>query len=83
MVLPIMLATVLAALVATGLSEHSLYTETLARRGIRVGGELKADALRTTAVSDVMNRLVDTLPPETTVRQPRIRLRNEGAALTR
>ncbi|MFT7598564.1 MAG: CIC family chloride channel protein [Acidimicrobiales bacterium] len=77
-VLPIMLATVLAALVATGLSEHSLYTETLARRGIRVGGELKADALRTTAVSDVMNRLVDTLPPETTVRQAEDQIAQRG-----
>lgn len=65
--LPLMMATVLAALVATALSEHSLYTEKLARRGIRVGGELTADSLRTTPVSDVMNRVVDTLAPETKV----------------
>lgn len=80
-VLPIMLATVLAALVANSLSEHSLYTETLARRGIRVGGELKADALRTTAVADVMNRLVDTLPPNTTVgdAEDQIAQRGRGA----
>lgn len=65
--LPLMMATVLAALVATALSEHSLYTETLARRGVRVGAELTVDALRTTPVSDVMNRVVDTYTPATQV----------------
>ncbi len=65
--LPLMMATVLAALVATALSDHSLYTEKLARRGIRVGGELTVDSLRTTPVSDVMNRVVDTLEADSLV----------------
>jgi H+/Cl- antiporter ClcA len=61
--LPLMLASVLAALVYSALSHDSIYTERLSRRGIRVGGELVADPLRTKAVSDVMNRMVDTVEP--------------------
>ncbi len=62
--LPLMMATVLSALVFTSLSNESIYTEKLSRRGIRVGGELVADSLRTTAVADVMNRVVDTVNPD-------------------
>lgn len=62
-ILPLMLSTVLAAMVFAALSHESIYTERLSRRGIRVGGELVADPLRTTAVADVMNRLVDTVKP--------------------
>ena len=64
-ILPLMLSTVLAALIFAALSPESIYTERLSRRGIRVGGELTADPLRTTAVADVMNRLVDTVDPTT------------------
>ncbi len=66
-VLPLMLATVLSALVFSIMSNETIYTEKLSRRGIRVGDELVADALRTTAVVDVMNRLVDTVAPEETI----------------
>lgn len=66
-VLPLMLATVLSALVFSVLSNETMYTEKLSRRGIRVGNELVADSLRTTAVADVMNRLVDTVSPEDSV----------------
>ena len=76
--LPLMMATVLAALVATALSEHSLYTEKLARRGVRVGGELTVDSLRTTPVSDVMNRVVDTFSPETKVSEVAERIARGG-----
>lgn len=65
--LPLMLATVLAALVFSALSSESIYTEKLSRRGIRVGSELVADSLRTTAVVDVMNRVVDTIGLDDTV----------------
>lgn len=67
--LPLMMATVLAALVYAALNRDSIYTEKLSRRGIRVGGELVADPLRTTAVADVMNRLVDTVHPDTPVEE--------------
>ncbi|MGH1489733.1 MAG: chloride channel protein [Acidimicrobiales bacterium] len=62
-IMPLMLATVLAALVYSSLSSESIYTERLSRRGIRVGGDLTVDPLRTTAVADVMNRMVDTVDP--------------------
>ena len=68
-ILPLMLSTVLAALVYAAFANESIYTERLSRRGIRVGGELTADPLRTTAVSDVMNRLVDTVDPDTPARE--------------
>lgn len=66
-VLPLMLASVLAALVATSMLRESVFTEKLSQRNIRVGGELRVDVLRTTAVADVMNRMVDTVSPDTTV----------------
>lgn len=66
-ILPLMLASVLAALVATSILRESVFTEKLSRRNIRVGGELRVDVLRTTAVADVMNRMVDTVSPDTPV----------------
>ena len=66
-VLPLMLATVLASLVAAAFLEDSLMTEKLTRRGVRVGGELHVDTLRTTLVGDVMTRDVVTIPSDATV----------------
>lgn len=80
-VLPLMLATVLSALVFSVFSDESIYTEKLSRRGIRVGNELVADSLRTTAVADVMNRVVDSVAPDDTVGDisDRIRRGEHGA----
>jgi H+/Cl- antiporter ClcA len=66
-ILPLMLASVLSVLVFSALSSESMYTEKLSRRGIRIGGELIADPMRTTAVADVMNRVVDTVDQEDTI----------------
>ncbi len=66
-IMPLMFATVLAALIYSALQSESIYTERLSRRGIRVGGELTVDPLRTTAVADVMNRMVDTVDPTAVV----------------
>jgi H+/Cl- antiporter ClcA len=60
-IMPLMLATVLAALIYGVVNSESIYTDRLRRRGIRVSGELTVDPLRTTAVADVMNRMVDTV----------------------
>lgn len=76
--LPLMLATVLAALVSTWLLQDSVFTEKLSRRNIRVGGELKADPLRTAAVADVMNRMVDTLHPDAVVGEALERIARGG-----
>jgi CIC family chloride channel protein len=68
-VLPLMLATVLASLVAAAFLEDSLMTEKLTRRGVRVGGELHVDVLRTTLVDDVMTRDVLTISARASVEQ--------------
>ncbi len=60
-ILPLMLATVLADLVARALLHDSLMTEKLTRRGVRVPASYHADVLRTTSVASVMTRDVETL----------------------
>ncbi|HEV7861382.1 MAG TPA: chloride channel protein [Acidimicrobiia bacterium] len=66
-VLPLMLASVMASLVTTAFLSDSLMTEKLTRRGVRVGGELHVDVLRTTLVGDVMSPEVVTIPAGATV----------------
>lgn len=62
-ILPLMLASVLADLVAARLlGADSLLTEKLTRRGIRVGSDYEADVLLMTMVGDVMTYPVETLP---------------------
>ncbi|HEV7536358.1 MAG TPA: chloride channel protein, partial [Acidimicrobiia bacterium] len=66
-VLPLMLASVMASLVAAAFLSDSLMTEKLTRRGVRVGGELHVDVLRTTLVGDVMTPDVVTIPAGATI----------------
>jgi H+/Cl- antiporter ClcA/CBS domain-containing protein len=66
-ILPLMLATVIADLVASGLMTDSLMTDKLARRGLTVRGDYEVDVMRTTAVGKVMTTDVRTLSPEATV----------------
>jgi H+/Cl- antiporter ClcA/CBS domain-containing protein len=61
-ILPLMLATVLAALVARTLLPHTIMTEKLARRGVPVPASYHADPMRTTRVQTVMSPAVITLP---------------------
>jgi H+/Cl- antiporter ClcA len=77
-ILPLMLATVLASLVARALSEESIMTEKLTRRGLRVRSDLEVDPLRTTSVADVMTRQVETLPSDAVVAEARRRLAAGG-----
>ena len=60
-ILPLMLATVLADLLARRLVEHSIMTEKLARRGVSVPGAYHPDPLRGTPVRTVMQREVVTI----------------------
>ena len=53
-ILPLMVATVMADLVAETFLEDSIMTEKLSRRGLRVHSQLEVDALRTVPVRDVM-----------------------------
>src|SRR4051812_29080700 len=60
-ILPLMLATVLAVLVASSVSRDSIMTEKLTRRGLRVPSDYHADILRTTDVRSVMTSEVQTV----------------------
>jgi CBS-domain-containing membrane protein len=60
-ILPLMLASVVADLVAAALLRESLMTEKLARRGLRVHTEYEVDALRTTYVRTIMSAPVETI----------------------
>ena len=61
LILPLMLATVVADLVAKSLMRDSLMTRKLTRRGVRVSTDLHVDVLRTQLVADVMSTDVDTI----------------------
>lgn len=71
-IVPLMLATVVADLVARSLLSHDLMTEKLARRGLVVPRIYEPDHLRSTHVGDVMTRDVQVVQaddPMTTVRE--------------
>jgi len=70
-ILPLMLASVVADLVAGALMDESLMTEKLARRGLRVHAEYEVDVFRTLFVRDVMSRDVKTLSSNATVARAR------------
>lgn len=67
MILPLMLATVVADLVAAALLRDGLMTEKLTRRGLTVQGDYHADVLAGAPVSEIMTRQVTTLPADATV----------------
>jgi H+/Cl- antiporter ClcA/CBS domain-containing protein len=60
-ILPLMLATVIADLVFSAVSTDSLMTEKLRRRGLRIGRHYGVDPFTTVAVRDVMTPDVRTL----------------------
>ena len=66
-ILPLMLATVVADLIAGSLMRDSIMTEKLTRRGLRVHTEYEVDRFRTVPVADVMTADVDTLPANATL----------------
>jgi H+/Cl- antiporter ClcA len=60
-ILPLMLASVLAQLVASALLDDTLMTEKLTRRGVRVQGDYGVDVLAAASVRDVMSTDVRSL----------------------
>ncbi len=66
-ILPLMLATVLASLVAGWLSHDSLLTEKLTRRGLIVPRDYHMDVLQSARLADVMTRSVIALKTTSTV----------------
>jgi len=77
-VVPLMLATVLADLVFSALSEHSIMTEKLSRRGLRLGRHYGVDPFTATPVDRIMTAAVVTLPAATTVADARRRFAEAG-----
>jgi H+/Cl- antiporter ClcA/CBS domain-containing protein len=73
-IVPLMLAAVVADLIAAALMHETLMTEKLVRRGLRVQTEYEVDVLRTTLVGDVMTREVATLPATASVGEARRKL---------
>jgi CBS domain-containing protein len=70
-ILPLMLASVIADLVAVSMMRESLMTEKLSRRGLRVHAEYEVDVFRTTAVGEAMTKDVTVIPLEATVADAR------------
>ena len=66
-ILPLMLATVLADIVARHLLHDSLMTEKLTRRGLHVPSDYQADVLGAVTVREVMTTDVAVLPDAMTV----------------
>lgn len=66
-ILPLMLATVLADIVARHLLHDSLMTEKLSRRGLRVPSDYQADVLGAVTVGEVMTTDVAVLRDSMTV----------------
>ena len=77
-ILPLMLATVLAVLVASFLSRDSIMTEKLTRRGLRVPSDYHADVLRTTSVALVMTTDVETVGCDAPIADVAARFRRDG-----
>ena len=76
-ILPLMLASVLAEVVASALTRDSLMTEKLARRALRVPDDYQADVLTALLVSDVMTPDVTTISHTATIRAARTFLASE------
>lgn len=77
-ILPLMLATVVADIVYSAVNEDSLMTEKLRRRGLRIGRHYGADPFAGAPVADIMSTAVDTFPPDATVGEARRRFASGG-----
>jgi CIC family chloride channel protein len=72
-ILPLMLASVVADLVYSAVNEDSLMTEKLRRRGFRIGRHYGVDPYLSARVADIMTTSVETLPADATVGDARAR----------
>lgn len=77
-ILPLMLATVVAELVYSAVNEDSLMTEKLRRRGVLVVRDYAVDPFRRVRVGEIMTRTVSTLPVSATVGEARRRFSTGG-----
>jgi CIC family chloride channel protein len=77
-ILPLMLATVIADLIFSALSEHSIMTEKLSHRGLRIGRHYGVDPFTTVLVQRIMTSPVTTVPMSATVAEVRRRFLSAG-----
>jgi CIC family chloride channel protein len=77
-ILPLMLATVIATLLASSVMHDSIMTEKLTRRGLRVPSDYHADVLGTTLVSTVMTTDVETVHATSPFREVAKRFQADG-----
>ena len=77
-ILPLMLATVIADLVYSAINEDSLMTEKLRRRGLHIGRHYGVDPFTSARVGDIMTTSVETLPPTATAGEARRRFVGGG-----
>lgn len=77
-ILPLMLASVLADLVYSAVNEDSLMTEKLRRRGLHIGRHYGVDPFTAVRVADIMTPRVDTLEHTSTVGDARTRFATAG-----
>jgi H+/Cl- antiporter ClcA/CBS domain-containing protein len=77
-ILPLMLATVVADLVARRLMEDSILTEKLTRRGLQVRHDYEVDPFRTTTAREIMTERVQTIAATDTVGAVRARFAAGG-----
>jgi H+/Cl- antiporter ClcA/CBS domain-containing protein len=77
-ILPLMLATVVADLVYSAVNDESLMTEKLRRRGLRIGRHYGVDPFTTATVAEVMTHEVSTLDAASTARDARAHFAGHG-----
>jgi chloride channel protein, CIC family len=77
-ILPLMLATVVADLVYSAVNDDSLMTEKLRRRGLNIGRHYGVDPFTNVRVAEIMTREVDVLPHTATVGDARLRFTAGG-----
>ena len=77
-ILPLMLASVVAQAVAGAILRDNLMTEKLTRRNVRVESDYAVDVLASASVRDVMTTTTETLPQDATVGAARLRLEHDG-----
>ena len=77
-ILPLMLATVIADVVYSAVNEDSLMTEKLRRRGLHIGRQYSADPFSAVPVATIMSSPVEALAARSTVGEARARFRGGG-----
>ena len=77
-ILPLMLATVIADLVFSSVNDESIMTEKLRRRGLHIGRHYGVDPFASVVVKDIMTSPVETIPSDASVGEVRRRFASGG-----